>query len=133
MAFAVMELQTLLEPNNAAKVTGEEMCAGTRTKMLKTAMEGGKMQLSLSPNDDMEGDANKQIKKRKIIGGIGFNQQEVDSDKSMLPLSLSLSLRGGDIGGEDAGRFEAAAGSSGKKAALGRSTLDLTMSIKALE
>lgn len=133
MAFAVMELQTLLEPNNAAKVTGEEMCAGTRTKMLKTAMEGGKMQLSLRPNDDMEGDANKQIKKRKIIGGIGFNQQEVDSDKSMLPLSLSLSLRGGDIGGEDARGFEAAAGSSGKKAALGRSTLDLTMSIKALE
>lgn len=126
-------LQTLLETKNAAKVTGEEMCGGTRTKMLKTAMEAGKMQLSLSPNDDMEGGANKQIKKRKIIGGIGFSQQEVDSDKSMLPLSLSLSLRGGDIGGEDAGRFEAAAGSGGKKAALGRSTLDLTMSIKALE
>lgn len=133
-------LQTLLERNNAAKLTGEEMCGGTRTKMLKTAMEGKNggmqepdLQLSFSPNDDMEGDANKQIKKRKIIDGIGFSQQEVDSDKSMLPLSLSLSLRGGDIGGEDAGRFEAAAGSGGKKAALGRSTLDLTMSIKALE
>jgi hypothetical protein len=134
LAFA--ELQTLLEPS---KVIGE-MCAGTRTtKRMKTPMEGNggtpDLQLSLSPNDDMGGDADKQVKKRKFLG-IGLSEQEVDDDsgKTTLPLSLSLSLRGGEwSGGDDARRLEAATGSSGNKAALGRSTLDLTMSIKALE
>ncbi|XP_020399956.1 uncharacterized protein [Zea mays] len=124
-------LQTFQELN---KVTGD-MCAGTRkTKRMKTPMEGNSgtpdLHLSLSPNDDdMGGAADKQIKKMKIQG-IGLSeQQEVDGDK-MLPLSLSLSLRGG----EDARRLEAATGgSSGNKAALGRCTLDLTMSIKATE
>jgi hypothetical protein len=74
---------------------------------------------------------------RKILSVALSEQEEVDSDK-MLSLSLSLSLRSGDSGGEgsggDAGRLlEAATGSSSKKAALGLSTLDLTMSIKALE
>jgi len=92
------------------------------------------LQLSLSPN--VGGDSDKQAKKRRILS-IALSEQEEDSDK-MLPLSLSLSLRGGDSGGEgsggDAGRLEAAIGSSSsKKAALGLSTLDLTMSIKALE
>ena len=130
-----MELQTLLEPS---KVIGE-MCAGTRTtKRMKTPMEGNvstpDLQLSLSPNDDMGGDADKQLKKRKFLG-IGLSEQEVDdSGKTTLPLSLSLSLRGGEwSGGDDARRLEAATGNSGNKAALGRSTLDLTMSIKALE
>jgi hypothetical protein len=131
MPFAVMKLQTFQELN---KVTGD-MCAGTRkTKRMKTPMEGNSgtpdLHLSLSPNDDdMGGAADKQIKKMKIQG-IGLSeQQEVDGDK-MLPLSLSLSLRGG----EDARRLEAATGgSSGNKAALGRCTLDLTMSIKATE
>lgn len=131
-----MELQTLLEPS---KVIGE-MCAGTRTtkRRMKTPMEGNggtpDLQLSLSPNDDMGGDADKQVKKRKFLG-LGLSEQEVDdSGKTTLPLSLSLSLRGGEwSGGDDARRLEAATGSSGNKAALGRSTLDLTMSIKALE
>lgn len=59
--------------------------------------------------------------------------QEVGRDN--LPLSLSLSLRGGgdDGGCPDDRRLELATGSSSKKAALGLSTLDLTMSIKALE
>jgi len=125
-----MELQTLLEPS---KVIGE-MCAGTRTtKRMKMPMEGNggtpDLQLSLSPSDDMGGDA-----ERKFLG-IGLSEQEVDdSGKTTLPLSLSLSLRGGEwSGGDDASRLEAATGSSGNKAALGRSTLDLTMSIKALE
>ncbi|GJM98231.1 hypothetical protein PR202_ga15220 [Eleusine coracana subsp. coracana] len=92
------------------------------------------LQLSLSPNEGAE--AEKAAKKRNGIS-IAFSEQEVDSDK-MPPLSLSLSLRGGDnSGGEgsgrDAGRLEAEIGSSSKKAALGLSTLDLTMSIKALE
>jgi hypothetical protein len=134
LAFA--ELQTFLEPS---KVIGE-MCAGTRTtKTMKTPMEGNggtpDLQLSLSPNNDMGGDADKQVKKRKFLG-IGLSEQEVDDDsgKTTLPLSLSLSLRGGEwSGGGDARRLEAATGSSGNKAALGRSTLDLTMSIKALE
>lgn len=127
-----MKLHTFQELN---KVTGD-MCAGTRkTKRIKTPMEGNggtpDLHLSLSPtnDDDMGGAADKQMKKMKIQG-IGLSeQQEVDSDK-MLPLSLSLSLRGG----EDARRLEAATGdSSGNKAALGRCTLDLTMSIKATE
>jgi len=94
------------------------------------------LQLSLSPNAG--GDSDKQLAKNRKILNIALSEQEEDSDK-MLPLSLSLSLRGGDSGGEgsggDAGRLlEAAIGSSSsKKAALGLSTLDLTMSIKALE
>ena len=95
------------------------------------------LQLSLSPNAG--GDSDKQLaKNRKILNIALSEQEEVDSDK-MLPLSLSLSFRGGDSGGEgsggDAGRLlEAAIGSSSsKKAALGLNTLDLTMSIKALE
>jgi len=117
-------LQTLLEPRT--------------TKRMKTPMEGNggtpDLQLSLSPNDDMGGDADKQVKKRKFLG-IELSEQEVDdSGKTTLPLSLSLSLRGGEWSSEDAGSLEVAARSSGKKkAALGRSTLDLTMSIKALE
>ena len=136
-ACAVMELQEHLEPKNPSKVIGE-MCTGTAAKRTKASMEdnGGMpdLQLSLSPN--VGGDSDKQAKKRRILS-IALSEQEVDSDK-MLPLSLSLSLRGGDSGGEgsggDAGRLEAAIGSSSsKKAALGLSTLDLTMSIKALE
>lgn len=131
----------LVEPSNATKVVGG-ICSGTRTKRMKTPMDVNRgtpdLQLSLSPNDEMGGDADRQVKKRKILG-VGLGGQEVDddsdktSDKTMLPLSLSLSLRGGHFGGEDAGRLDAAAGSSSKMAALGRSTLDLTMSIKALE
>ena len=125
-----MELQEHLEPKNTA---------GTAAKRTKASMEdnGGTpdLQLSLSPN--VGGDSDKQAKKRRILS-IALSEQEVDSDK-MLPLSLSLSLWGGDSGGEgsggDAGRLlEAAIGSSSsKKAALGLNTLDLTMSIKALE
>ena len=127
---AVMELQEHLEPKNTA---------GTAAKRTKASMEdnGGTpdLQLSLSPNAG--GDSDKQLAKNRKILNIALSEQEVDSDK-MLPLSLSLSLRGGDSGGEgssgDAGRLEAAIGSSSsKKAALGLSTLDLTMSIKALE
>ena len=128
---AVMELQEHLEPKNTA---------GTAAKRTKASMEdnGGTpdLQLSLSPNAG--GDSDKQLaKNRKILNIALSEQEEVDSDK-MLPLSLSLSFRGGDSGGEgsggDAGRLEAAIGSSSsKKAALGLNTLDLTMSIKALE
>ncbi|CAN6169753.1 unnamed protein product [Urochloa humidicola] len=120
------------EPKNPSKVTGE-MRKGMPVKRTKASMEenGGTpdLQLSLSPN--VGGDADKQTKKRKILSiALSDEQEEVDSDQ-MPPLSLSLSLRGGDSGGE--GRLEAATGSSSKKAALGLSTLDLTMSIKALE
>uniref|UniRef100_K3XWK4 Myb-like domain-containing protein n=1 Tax=Setaria italica TaxID=4555 RepID=K3XWK4_SETIT len=129
----------LVEPKNPSKVIGE-MRTGTPAKRTKASMEengGGSgmpdLQLSLSPN--VGGDADK-AKKRKILSIALSEQEEVDSDK-MLPLSLSLSLRGGDSGGEgsggDAGRLEAETGSSSKKAVLGLSTLDLTMSIKALE
>ncbi|XP_052158153.1 uncharacterized protein LOC127775883 isoform X1 [Oryza glaberrima] len=90
------------------------------------------LQLSLSPN---AGDHRSAGKKRKFL-----SEQEVDSDKQQLPLTLSLSLRGGGDnggggGGEAAGRLEEemTGSSSSKKAALGLSTLDLTMSIKALE
>ncbi|KAG2612108.1 uncharacterized protein LOC120703650 isoform X2 [Panicum virgatum] len=125
-------LEEHLEPKNTA---------GTAAKRTKASMEdnGGTpdLQLSLSPNAG--GDSDKQLaKNRKILNIALSEQEEVDRDK-MLPLSLSLSLRGGDSGGEgsggDAGRLlEAAIGSSSsKKAALGLSTLDLTMSIKALE
>ncbi|OEL21933.1 hypothetical protein BAE44_0017048 [Dichanthelium oligosanthes] len=128
-------LETQLEAKNRTKVIGE-MRNGTSAKRMKTSMEenGGtpELQLSLSPN--VGGDADK-AKKRKILS-IALSEQEVESDK-MLPLSLSLSLRGGDSGGEgsggDAGRLDTVTGSSSKKAALGLSTLDLTMSIKALE
>ncbi|CAN6163794.1 unnamed protein product [Urochloa humidicola] len=121
------------EPKNPSKVTGE-MRKGMPAKRTKASMEenGGTpdLQLSLSPNV-VGGDADKQTKKRKILSiALSDEQEEVDSDQ-MPPLSLSLSLRGGDSGGE--GRLEAATGSSSKKAALGLSTLDLTMSIKALE
>ncbi|RLM54602.1 hypothetical protein C2845_PM10G13910 [Panicum miliaceum] len=131
-------LEAHLEPKNPSKVI-REMCTGTAAKKTKASMEenGGTpdLQLSLSPN--VGRDADKQAKRRKILSIALSEQEEVDSDK-MLPLSLSLSLRGGDSGGEgsggDAGRLEAATGSSSsKKAALGLSTLDLTMSIKALE
>ncbi|RLN12610.1 hypothetical protein C2845_PM09G15410 [Panicum miliaceum] len=131
-------LEAHLEPKNPSKVIGE-VCTGTAAKRTKASMEenGGTpdLQLSLSPN--VGGDSDKQAKKRKILSIALCEQEGVDSDK-MLPLSLLLSLRGGDSGGEgsggDAGRLEAATGSSSsKKAALGLSTLDLTMSIKALE
>ncbi|KAM0919658.1 hypothetical protein ACQ4PT_008036 [Festuca glaucescens] len=83
------------------------------------------LQLSLSP--DMGTDTAGRGKKRNSAG------QEVGSDS--LPLSLSLSLLGGgdDGSSRDARRLEVATGSSSKKAALGLNTLDLTMSIKALE
>jgi hypothetical protein len=95
-----------------------------------TAVEGEngwtpELQLSLSPN--MGTDNAGRGKKRNNAG------QEVGSDS--LPLSLSLSLLGGgdDGASRDSRRLEVATGSSSKKAALGLSTLDLTMSIKALE
>ncbi|KAL6603960.1 hypothetical protein ACP70R_044321 [Stipagrostis hirtigluma subsp. patula] len=135
---ARLESQKHLEPKPHTDMSGEmRIAAGSkRTKTL--AEENGcrspELQLSLSPN--AAGDADKAKKKRKSLISVPLSEQEVDSDK-MLPLSLSLSLRGGDSGGEgsggDAGRLEAATGSSSKKAALGLSTLDLTMSIKALE
>ncbi|CAM0910445.1 unnamed protein product [Alopecurus aequalis] len=83
------------------------------------------LQLSLSPNTGT--DTADRGKKRNSAG------QEIGSDN--LPLSLSLSLRGGgdDGGCPDGRRLEVATDSSSKKAALGLSTLDLTMSIKALE
>nr|CAB3468140.1 unnamed protein product [Digitaria exilis] len=132
------QLETHLEAKNPTKVIGE-MRTGTAVKRAQTKImeeNGGSpdLQLSLSPN--VGGDADR-AKKRKILS-IALSEQEVDSDKK-LPLSLSLSLRGDDSGGErgggDAGRLEAAStgSSSSKKAALGLSTLDLTMSIKALE
>jgi hypothetical protein len=83
------------------------------------------LQLSLSPN--MGTETAGRGKKRNSAG------QEVGSGS--LPLSLSLSLLGGgdDGASRDSRRLEVATGSSSKKAALGLSTLDLTMSIKALE
>ncbi|KAJ1259472.1 hypothetical protein BS78_10G158200 [Paspalum vaginatum] len=94
------------------------------------------LQLSLSPN--VGGDDDK-AKKRKILSIELSKEEDVDSHNKMLPLSLSLSLRDGDhSGGQGSGRDAwrlggAETGSSSKKAALGLSTLDLTMSIKALE
>lgn len=140
MAYcAVMELQTrLVDPKNLNKVIGE-MATGTPVKRTKASMEngGGTPDLQLSLSSNVGGDSDKHAKMRKILSVALSEQEEVDSDK-MLSLSLSLSLRSGDSGGEgsggDAGRLlEAATGSSSKKAALGLSTLDLTMSIKALE
>uniref|UniRef100_A0ACD5ZWY0 Uncharacterized protein n=1 Tax=Avena sativa TaxID=4498 RepID=A0ACD5ZWY0_AVESA len=97
-----------------------------RTKTSAAEEESGwttpELQLSLSPN--IGTDAAGRGKKRKIAG------QEVGSGS--LPLSLSLSLHGGGDN-PDNRRLEVATGSSSKKAALGLSTLDLTMSIKALE
>ena len=83
------------------------------------------MQLSLSPN--VGTDTAGRGKKRNSAG------QEVGSDNRLLSLSLSLRGGGDDGGGPDDWRLEVATGSSSKKAALGLSTLDLTMSIKALE
>lgn len=142
--FAVLELQTFLDSKKPTNVTGEMRAAGTSVKKRRTttstSMEENSstpdLQLSLSPN--VGGDAD-MVKKRKIdLISNELRKQKVDGDK-MLPLSLSLSVRGGNSGsgegsGADAGRFEAATGSSSKKAAtVGRNTLDLTMSIKALE
>lgn len=132
-----MKLQKHLEPKAPTKVTAE-MRTATGVKRTKTSMEENgwtpDLQLSLIPNEGAE--AEMEAKKRKGTTTV-FSEQEADSNK-MLPLSLSLSLRGGDSGGEssggvDAGRLEAEIGSSSRKAALGLSTLDLTMSIKALE
>ncbi|CAN6201394.1 unnamed protein product [Urochloa humidicola] len=129
-----IELQTHLEPKNRTRVITE--MRGTVAKRTNASMEenGGTpdLQLSLSPNVGREGEVDKQANKRKLLSIALCDEQEVDSDK-MPPLSLSLSLRGGEGSGEDAGRLEAATGRSSKKAALGLSTLDLTMSIKALE
>jgi hypothetical protein len=130
-----MELQTrLVDPKNLNKVIGE-MATGTPVKRTKASMEngGGTPDLQLSLSSNVGGDSDKHAKRRKILSVALSEQEEVDSDKM-----LSLSLRSGDSGGEgsggDAGRLlEAATGSSSKKAALGLSTLDLTMSIKALE
>jgi hypothetical protein len=101
-----------------------------RTKISAAAAAGEngwtpELQLSLSPN--MGTDTAGRGKKRNSAG------QEVGSDS--MPLSLSLSIGEGDDngGGRDTRRLEVATGSSSKKAALGLSTLDLTMSIKALE
>jgi hypothetical protein len=132
-----MELQTrLVDPKNLNKVIGE-MATGTPVKRTKASMEngGGTPDLQLSLSSNVGGDSDKHAKMRKILSVALSEQEEVDSDKM---LSLSLSRRSGDSGGEgsggDAGRLlEAATGSSSKKAALGLSTLDLTMSIKALE
>ncbi|KAL6876429.1 hypothetical protein ACP4OV_013001 [Aristida adscensionis] len=125
------------EPKAPAKVVGE-MRIGTAAKRAMTSMEENgsapELQLSLSPN--VGGGEPDKAKRRKSLSIVLSEQEVVVSDK-MPPLSLSLSLRGGDSGGEgsggDAGRLEAETGSSSKKAALGLSTLDLTMSIKALE
>ncbi|XP_006656146.1 uncharacterized protein LOC102715027 [Oryza brachyantha] len=121
-----------------------------KTTTAAAAAENGRtpdLQLSLSPNaGDHTHSGGRASKKRKRIAASFLDEQEVDSDKQQLALSLSLSLRGGDNGGRgggdggcrggDAGRLEeeeTAGSSSSKKAALGLSTLDLTMSIKALE
>ena len=115
-------------PAKAIDETSNETEA-RRTKMSAAGEENGwtapELQLSLSPN--MGTDTEGRGKKRNSNG------QEVGSDN--LPLTLSLSLRGGcdDGGGTDDRRLEVATGSSSKKAALGLSTLDLTMSIKTLE
>ncbi|XP_062232874.1 uncharacterized protein LOC133930230 [Phragmites australis] len=122
-----------LESKAPTKVIGE-LHTGTGAKRTKTSMENGwtpDLQLCLSPNMGADGDK----AKRKSIS-TAISEQEVGSDKK-LPLSLSLSLLGGDSsnkdGGGDAVRLEATTGSSSKMAAMGLSTLDLTMSIKALE
>jgi hypothetical protein len=128
-----MDLQKHLEPKAPNGVINE-MHTVTGVKRMNTSMEENGwtpgLQLSLSPNEGAEPE---KAKKRKVALS---SEQEVDTDK-MPPLSLSLSLRGGDRDGEasggDAVRLEAEIGSSSKKAALGLSTLDLTMSIKALE
>jgi hypothetical protein len=130
-----MKSQKHREANAPSKVM-DEMCTATGAKRTKTFMEeNGRtpdLQLSLSPNEGAEAE---KAKKRKVVLS---SEQEVDSVK-MSPLSLSLSVPGGDSGSEgsggdgDAGRLEAEIGSSSKKAALGLSTLDLTMSMKALE
>lgn len=119
-ATEAMRLETPVKMTEAA-VAAEEINGRTPD-----------LQLSLSPN---AGDHRSAGKKRKFL-----SEQEVDSDKQQLPLTLSLSLRGGGDnggggGGEAAGRLEEemTGSSSSKKAALGLSTLDLTMSIKALE
>lgn len=134
-----MKLQKHLEPKAPNKVI-DEMRTATGVKRTKTPMEENvwtpDLQLTLSPNEGAE-EAGKPAKKRKDTS-IAFSEKETDSDYKTPPLSLSLSLRGGDSGGEgsggvDAGRLEAEIGSSSRKAALGLSTLDLTMSIKALE
>lgn len=127
-----LELQKYLEPRAPTKAI-DEIRIDTAAKRTKASKETNgstpDLQLSLSPNVGADTDG---PKKRK---NIALSEQEVDSDK--LPLSLSLSVRfghsGDEGGGADAGRLDAATGSSSKKAALGLSTLDLTMSIKALE
>lgn len=127
-----LELKKHLEPRAPTEAI-DEIRIETAAKRTKASTEENgwtaDLQLSLSPNEGADTD---RAKKRKSIAAC---EQEVHSDK--LLLSLSLSLRGGDSGGEgdgeDAGRLEAATGSSSKKAALGLSTLDLTMSMKALE
>jgi hypothetical protein len=125
-----MKSQKHREANAPNKVM-DEMCTATGAKRTKTFMEENgwrpDLQLSLSPNEGAEAE---KAKKRKVVLS---SEQEVGSVK-MSPLSLSLSLRGGDSGGDgDAGRLEAEIGSSSKKAAPGLSTLDMTMSMKALE
>lgn len=127
-----VQLQKHLEPRAPTKAI-DEIRIDTAAKSTKASTEANgstpDLQLCLSPNVGADTD---RPKKRK---NIALSEQEVDSDK--LPLSLSLSLRfghsGDEGGGADAGRLDAATGSSSKKAALGLSTLDLTMSIKALE
>ncbi|XP_062228974.1 uncharacterized protein LOC133926854 [Phragmites australis] len=125
-------LEKHLEPKAPTTVISE-MRTKTGEKRTKTSIEENgwtpDLQLSLSPNVGADAD---NAKKRKSIGVALLSEQEVDSDR-MSPLSLSLSLRRGESSGGDAGRLEARTGSSSKKAALGLSTLDLTMSIKALE
>lgn len=132
------------EPKNPTKVIGDvRTVTGTAKRTMPATEEKTgtpDLQLSLSPNGNGGGDADKQAKKRKILG-IVLSEEVVDKDvgrDKMLPLSLSLSLRGGGSVGEGsgrdtAGRLGAATGSSSNTAALGLSTLDLTMSIKALE
>ncbi|WVZ79901.1 hypothetical protein U9M48_027425 [Paspalum notatum var. saurae] len=130
-------LETHLEPKNPTNGT---RASGKRTMstMEDKSWTPPDLQLSLSPN--VGGDADK-AKKRKILSIALSEEEDVDSHTKMLPLSLSLSLRGGaDSGGEGSGGDTdtwrlggEATGSSSKKAALGLSTLDLTMSIKALE
>lgn len=102
-----------------------------RKKTLASEASGWtpELQLSLSPN--VEADNNGRGKKRSSA------ELEVGNHNNNLPLSLSLSLRDcvavDDGGCGDARRLEVATDSRSKKAALGLSTLDLTMSIKALE
>ncbi|KAG8075565.1 hypothetical protein GUJ93_ZPchr0006g44327 [Zizania palustris] len=144
----VSTLGSLLE--RAKTKAFESMRVETEAKA--TAAEGNdwtpELQLSLSPNVG-SADRTGRGKKRKSIELLSEQESMVESDKQQQPLSLSLSLRGSDnyggVGGgewrgEDAGRLEAettttttTGSSSSKMAALGLSTLDLTMSIKALE